>query len=57
MQIELEDLDYQRRAIATAVEVLDGQTPNNFDNSNFFGIQTNASNLTPGRAFNSSTIP
>ena len=57
MQIELEDLDYQRRAIATAVEVLDGQTPNNFDNSNFFGIQTNTSNLTRGRAFNSSTIP
>ncbi len=47
MQIELEDLDYQRRAIATVVEVLDGQTPNNFDNSNFFGIQTNVSNLTP----------
>jgi type III restriction enzyme len=47
MQIELEDLDYQRRAIATVVEVLDGQTPNNFDNSNFFGIQTNVTNLTP----------
>ena len=28
MQIELEDLDYQRRAIATVLEVLDGQTPN-----------------------------
>ena len=47
MQIELEDLEYQRRAIATVVEVLIGQTKNNFDNSNFFGIQTNVTNLTP----------
>lgn len=47
MQIELEDLEYQRRAIATVVGVLDGQSKNNFDNSNLFGIQANISDLTP----------
>ena len=47
MQIELEDLEYQRRAIATVVGVLSGQTKNTFDNSNLFGIQTNITDLTP----------
>jgi type III restriction enzyme len=47
MQIELEDLDYQRRAIAAAIGVLDGQVKNTFDNSNLFGIQANITDLTP----------
>src|SRR5262245_44583567 len=47
MQIELEDLEYQRRAIAAAVGVLDGQVKNTFDNSNLFGIQANITDLTP----------
>ena len=46
MQIPLEDLEYQRRAIAAVVGVLVGQTKNTFDNSNFFGIQANLSDLT-----------
>ncbi len=47
MQIELEDLEYQRRAIAAVVGVLKGQTKNTFDNSNLFGIQANITDLTP----------
>ncbi|MEI8292602.1 MAG: DEAD/DEAH box helicase family protein [bacterium] len=46
-QIELEDLDYQRRAIAAVVGVLNGQVKNTFDNSNLFGIQANITDLTP----------
>lgn len=47
MQIQLEDLEYQRRAIAAVVGVLDGQIKNTFDNSNLFGIQANITDLTP----------
>lgn len=47
MQIRLEDLDYQRQAVAAAVGVLDGQTRNTFDNANFFGIQANLTDLPP----------
>jgi type III restriction enzyme len=47
MQINLEDLEYQRRAIAAVVGVLDGQVKNTFDNSNLFGIQANITDLTP----------
>src|SRR5205809_11676 len=47
MQVPLEDLEYQRRAIATVVGVLDGQVRNTFDNSNLFGIQANVTDLTP----------
>lgn len=47
MQIQLEDLEYQRRAIAAVVDVLDGQIKNSFDNSNLFGIQANVTDLTP----------
>ncbi len=47
MQIQLEDLEYQRRAIAAVVDVFGGQTKNSFDNSNFFGIQANLTDLTP----------
>ena len=49
MQIELEDLEYQRRAIATVVGVLSGQTKNTFDNSNILGIQANVTDLTPAQ--------
>lgn len=47
MQIQLEDLEYQRRAIAAVVGVLAGQVKNTFDNSNLFGIQANITDLTP----------
>lgn len=47
MQLPLEDLDYQRRAIKAVVGVLDGQVKNTFDNSNLFGIQANITDLTP----------
>ncbi|HYJ07112.1 MAG TPA: DEAD/DEAH box helicase family protein [Chthoniobacterales bacterium] len=47
MQLELEDLEYQRRAIAAVVGVLEGQIKNTFDNSNLFGIQANITDLTP----------
>jgi len=47
MQIPLEDLEYQRRATASVVGVFDGQMKNSFDNSNFFGIQANLTDLTP----------
>jgi type III restriction enzyme len=47
MQIQLEDLDYQQRAITAVVSVLDGQIKNTFDNSNLFGIQANITDLTP----------
>src|SRR5882724_6808837 len=47
MPIELEDLEFQRHAIASVVRVLDGQSKNTFDNSNFFGIQANLTDLRP----------
>lgn len=46
-KLELEELDYQRRAIAAVVGVLAGQVRNTFDNSNLFGIQANFTDLTP----------
>lgn len=49
MQTLLEDLEHQRRAIATAISVLDGQVRNSFDNSNIFGIQANVTDLTPAQ--------
>ncbi|MGA2544481.1 MAG: DEAD/DEAH box helicase family protein [Verrucomicrobiota bacterium] len=49
MELQLEDLEYQRRAIAAVVAVLDGQVRNSFDNSNLFGIQANFSDLTPSQ--------
>src|ERR1035437_8206801 len=49
MQIQLEDLEYQRRAIAAVVGVLEGQVRNSFDNSNLFGIQANVTDLTPAQ--------
>jgi type III restriction enzyme len=47
MQIQLEQLDYQRQAIDAVVNAFDGQTPNSFDNSYFTEIQANVSDLTP----------
>lgn len=47
MPIELEDLEYQRQAVATVVGLFEGQTRNSFDNANFFGIQTNLVQLAP----------
>ncbi len=49
MELPLEDLEYQRRAIAAVVGVLEGQVRNNFDNSNLFGIQANITDLTPAQ--------
>ena len=49
MQLPLEDLDYQRRAIAAVVGVFEGQVRNTFDNSNLFGIQANITDLTPSQ--------
>jgi type III restriction enzyme len=49
MELPLEDLEYQRRAIAAVVGVLDGQVRNSFDNSNLFGIQANITDLTPAQ--------
>ena len=46
MELELEDLEYQRRAISAVVGVLEGQIKNTFDNSNLFGIQANITDLT-----------
>lgn len=43
----LEDLEYQRQAIDTATNILEGQLKNSFDNANFFGIQANVTDLTP----------
>ena len=47
MSAYLEDLDYQRRAIDTVVDIFDGQVRNSFDNANFFGIQANVTDLAP----------
>ncbi len=47
VQLDLEDLDYQRRAIDAAVRIFGGQTKNSFELSNFFGIQANVTDLTP----------
>ncbi|MBI4027620.1 MAG: hypothetical protein HY360_21720 [Verrucomicrobia bacterium] len=47
MQLPLEDLEYQRHAIAAVVGVLAGQIRNSFDNSNLFDIQANITDLTP----------
>ncbi len=45
MPIELEDLEYQRQAIAVALGVFDGQSKNTFDKANVFGIHANVSDL------------
>ena len=47
MQIPLEDLEYQRRAVGAVVGLFSGQTRNTFDNSNLFGIQANTCDLAP----------
>jgi restriction endonuclease len=57
MQITLEDLDYQRRAIQTVVGVLKGQVKNTFDNSNLFGIQANITDLSPEKLLENKKAP
>ncbi|HRW76911.1 MAG TPA: DEAD/DEAH box helicase family protein, partial [Saprospiraceae bacterium] len=46
MQFFLEDLEYQRQAIASVTGVFAGQIRNTFENSNLFGIQANITDLT-----------
>lgn len=47
MPIPLEDLDFQRDAVAAVVQALDGQVRNTFERSNLFGIHSNVVDLTP----------
>ena len=47
MAIPLEDLDYQRDAVAAVIQVLDGQVRNTFERANLYGIHTNVIDLTP----------
>ncbi len=47
MRIHLEDLEYQRRAVAAVVETLNGQVRNTFERANLFGIHANVIDLTP----------
>jgi type III restriction enzyme len=47
MQIHLEDLEYQRRAVEAVVAALDGQVRNTFERANLFGIHANVIDLTP----------
>jgi len=46
MKLKLEELDYQQRAIESAVEVFEGTIKNTFDNASFSGIRTNFCQLT-----------
>jgi type III restriction enzyme len=46
MQIQLEQLDYQKQAIDSVLEVMSGQSRNTFANSVFFDIHTNFCDLT-----------
>ena len=47
MKIQLEELEYQKRAIDSVTGVFDGQPKNTFENSVFFGIKSNVLELTP----------
>ncbi len=46
MKFKLEQLSYQQAAIDSVLGVFTGQTKNTFENSRFFDIQTNISDLT-----------
>jgi len=46
MKLILEELEYQKQAIASVVKVFDGQGKNTFENSFFFEIKSNISSLT-----------
>lgn len=45
MKLKLERLGYQQKAIDSVVKVFEGQTKNTFQNSIFFGIQSNLISL------------
>ena len=47
MKLILEELEYQKQAIASVVKIFAGQGKNTFENSFFFEIKSNVSNLTP----------
>jgi type III restriction enzyme len=47
MKLILEELEYQKQAIASVINVFDGQEKNTFENSFFFEIKSNVSSLTP----------
>jgi type III restriction enzyme len=47
MKIQLEELEYQKQAIASATGVFEGQSKNTFENSVFFGIKSNVLDLIP----------
>src|SRR6266567_495876 len=46
MKLILEELEYQKQAIASVVKVFEGQEKNTFENSFFFEIQSNITSLT-----------
>ena len=47
MKIQLEELEYQKQAIASVTGVFEGQPKNTFENSVFFEIRSNVLSLTP----------
>jgi type III restriction enzyme len=47
MELQLEELSYQRTAIKSVVNVFDGTTRNTFDNATAEGIRFNQTTLTP----------
>lgn len=47
MKIQLEELEYQKQAIASVTGVFEGQPKNTFEDSVFFGIKSNVLSLTP----------
>ncbi len=46
MSLRLEELDYQRTAVAAVVDALDGQVRNTFERANLYGIHANVIDLT-----------
>jgi type III restriction enzyme len=47
MKIQLEELEYQKQAIASVTGIFEGQPKNTFENSVFFGIKSNILSLNP----------
>jgi type III restriction enzyme len=47
MKIQLEELEYQKQAIASVTGVFEGQPKNTFENSVFFGVKSNTLSITP----------
>jgi len=46
MELQLEELEYQQKAIQSVVKVFDGTEKNTFDSANFEGIRSNVTHLT-----------